>query len=140
MIEQLGHQRAARRETMLPELIAAMKRHHRRRRIRRGLGAVGALVLAAAGGAWIVRAPQEIRPAWPDDPVRKVEAPRPRVERVAGGYRTGLVTVIDDDELLMRLTKIDRPAGLIRTEGRVWLTGAVVDKEIDTGDGPEPPM
>ncbi len=68
------------------------------------------------------------------------KAPAPRVERVSGDYRTGLVKVIDDDELVLRLAEIDRPAGLIRTEGRVWLTSAVADAEIKTGDEPEPPL
>ncbi|MHC4129704.1 MAG: hypothetical protein ACYSWT_07065 [Planctomycetota bacterium] len=139
MIEQLGHQRAARRETMLQDLTAAMRRHHRRRRLRR-IAAAWGLLLAVAGAAWIVRAQPATRPVWPDKDLRKVEIPVPRVVRVTGGYRTGLVAIIDDDELVTRLTEIDRPAGLIRTEGRVWLTGTVVDTEIDTGDGPEPPL
>ncbi len=134
MTDQSDHDRAARRETMLPELIAAMKRHHRRRRIRRRLGAGGALVGVAAGGAWIVRAQS------PAQPSRTPGPPAPLIAVVGQDSRTGLVRVIDDDELGRRLVEIDRPAGLIRTEGRVWLTGAVADAELETGDGPESPL
>ena len=111
MTEQQGHQGAARRETMLQELTAAMKRHHRRRRLRRTAAAWG-LLGAVAGAAWIVRAQQEIRPVWPDDTQSKVEAPVPRIERITGSYRTGLVTVIDDEELVRRLASVD---------GDVWV-------------------
>jgi hypothetical protein len=132
MTDQSDHDQAARRETMLPGLIAAMKRHHRRRRIRRRIGAAGALVLVAAGGAWIVRGQA------PAQPGRTVRPPAPLIPVVGQDYRTGLVRVIDDDELVRRLVEIDRPAGLIRTEGRVWLTSAVADVEIETDGEPEP--
>jgi hypothetical protein len=127
---------------MLDELIVAMRHHHRRRRQVRTAAAWG-LLLAVAGGTWIVRAQQVSRPEGLDGPSvgpPLVAAPTPRVERVSGDYRTGIVKVIDDDELVLRLAEIDRPAGLIRTEGRVWLTSAVADAEIETGDEPEPPL
>ncbi len=142
MTEQLHPEENNRRETMLDELIVAMRHHHRRRRQVRTAAAWG-LLLAVAGGTWIVRAQQVAQPAGFDDtrvdpPL--VEAPVTRVQRVSGDYRTGLVKVIDDDELVERLAEIDRPAGLIRTEGRAWLTSAVADAEIETGDEPEPPL
>jgi hypothetical protein len=141
MTEQLHPERKDRRETMLDELIVAMRHHHRRRRQVR-TAALWCLLLAVAGGTWIVRARQVGRPPGFDNTHAHLplESPAPRVERVSGGYRTGLVKVIDDDELVLRLAEIDRPAGLIRTEGRVWLTTAVADAEIETGDEPEPPL
>ena len=142
MTEQLHPEKKDRRETMLDELIVAMRRHHRRRRQVRTAAAWG-LLLAVAGGTWMVRAQPETHPARFDDnrvDLPQVKAPAPRVERVSGDYRTGLVKVIDDDELVLRLVEIDRPAGLIRTEGRVWLTSAVADVQIETGDEPEPPL
>jgi hypothetical protein len=138
MTEQLHPEKKDRRETMLDELIVAMRRHHRRRR-RVRVTAAWCLLLAIAGGTWIVRA-QQPRFDNTDADLPQVKAPAPRVERVSGDYRTGLVKVIDDDELVLRLAEIDRPAGLIRTEGRVWLTSAVADAEIETGDEPEPPL
>jgi len=131
-----------RRERMLNELIVAMRRHHRRRRWARSSAAWG-LVLAVAAGAWIVRGQQA---AQPPEPLPDVDPPRlaaqwaPRVVHVSGDYRTGLVKVIDDDELVLRLAEIDRPAGLVRSEGRVWLTAAVADAEIKTDGEPEPPL
>ena len=142
MTEQLHPEKKDRRETMLDELIVAMRRHHRRRRQVRTAAAWG-LLLAVAGGTWIVRAQQVAQPPRFDNThtdLPQVKAPAPRVERVSGDYRTGLVKVIDDDELVLRLAEIDRPAGLIRTEGRVWLTSAVADTEVETGDEPEPPL
>jgi hypothetical protein len=128
MIDQHDHDRADRRETMLEGLIAVMTRHHRRRRIRRRVGAAGAIVLVAAGGAWIVRAQQ------PGPPDQIVVTPASVVTVVGDDYRTGLVRVIDDDELVERLTDIERPAGLIPSEGRIWLTGAVIDGERGSAD------
>ncbi len=141
MTEQLHPEENNRRETMHVELIVAMGHHHRRRRQVRTAAAWG-LLLAVAGGTWIVRAQQVAQPpsfdiTHADQPL--VDAPG-GVLRVRGDYRTGLVKVIDDDELLGRLAEIDRPAGLIRTEGRVWLTSAVADAQIETGDEPEPPL
>jgi hypothetical protein len=140
MTEQLGDQRAARRETMLQELIAAMRRHHRRRRLRRTAAAWG-LLLAVAGTAWIVRAQQPAQPPGPGDTEladgRQVE---PTIRIIRQSPRTGLVTVIDDDELVLRLAEIDRPAGLIRCEGRTWLTRAVADAEIAPAEDPVPPL
>jgi hypothetical protein len=128
MTDQQRHHRADRRETMLEGLIDVMRRHHRRRRIRRRVGTAGAVVLVAACGAWIVRAQQ------PDPPERIVNTPAKSITVVGGEYRTGLVRVIDDDELVQRLVDIDRPAGLVRSEGRIWLTGAVTDGERGPAD------
>jgi hypothetical protein len=142
MTEQLDPKTKDRREQMLDELIVAMRRHHRRRRRARVTAAWG-LLLAVAGATWIVRAqqtagPPGFGPSGIDLP--RAHAPTPRVKRVSGGYRTGLVQVIDDDELVLRLAEIDRPAGLIRSEGRVWLTSTVVDAEIGPREEPEPPL
>jgi hypothetical protein len=123
-----------RRETMLGELIDAMRRHHRRRRLRRRIGAAAAVALVAAGGAWIVRAQQ------PVEPNRQDRAPGPHVVVVSGDYRTGLIQILDDDGLVKRLAEIDRPAGVIRSEGRVWLTSAVTDAKREPGTDPAPSL
>jgi hypothetical protein len=134
MIDQPDCGRAARREAMLPELIAAMKRHHCRRRFLRRLQSAAALVLVAVAGASIAR---HRAPAEPDP----IAAPAgPSIVVVGQDYRTGLVRVIDDDELVRRLAEINRPAGLVRAEGRVWLTGTVADARLETPGGPEPQL
>jgi hypothetical protein len=45
---------------------------------------------------------------------------------VRNAPRTGLIRTIGDDELLDRLSEIARPTGMIRSEGRVWLTNPPV--------------
>jgi hypothetical protein len=142
MTEQQHPENEDRRERMLNELIVAMRRHHRRRRLARSSAAWG-LVLAVAAGTWIVRAQQAAQPPAPlrgGDPPRLAARWAPHVVHVRGDYRTGLVKVIDDDELVLRLAEIDRPAGLVRSEGRVWLTTAVADAEIEADGEPEPPL
>jgi len=102
MSENLHPEKKDRRETMLDELIVAMRHHHRRRRQVR-TAAAWCLLLAVAGGTWIVRAQQVGRPPGFDNTHAHLplEPPAPRVERVSGDYRTGLVKVIDDDELVL---------------------------------------
>ena len=47
------------------------------------------------------------------------------------GARTAHAQIeINDDELIALLAKMDRPAGLIRSEGRIWLTNKVTDEEL----------
>ncbi len=99
------------RDRMLTELTAAMHRHHARRRGYRRAGASLAIVAIAAGAVLIARPMPEDRGQ--ADPVVTVVRNEPR---------TGLIRTIGDDELLDRLAEIARPTGLIRSEGRVWLT------------------
>ena len=48
-----------------------------------------------------------------------------------------LVRHIDDSELLKMLAEIGRPAGLVRSGSRVWLTNAVTDADLGLRDPPE---
>ncbi len=99
------------RDRMLTELTAAMHRHHARRRGYRRAATSVAIVAIAAGAVLIAR------PS-PESPGRA----DPVVTVVRNTPRTGLIRTIGDDELLDRLTEIARPTGMIRSEGRVWLT------------------
>jgi hypothetical protein len=38
--------------------------------------------------------------------------------------------VVSDDELVTLLAQLDRPAGIVRSEGEIWLTDAVTDAEL----------
>ena len=99
------------RDRMLMELTAAMHRHHARRRGYRRAAAMLAVVAIAVGAVLIARpAPQYQRQALPV------------VTVVRHAPRTGLIRTIGDNELLDRLTELDRPTGMIRSEGRAWLT------------------
>ena len=104
------------RNRMLTELTAAMHRHHARRRAYRRAAASLAIVAIAACAVLIAR-PVVPEPRAQADPVVTVVRNTPR---------TGLIRTIGDDELLERLTEIARPTGMIRSEGRVWLTNPPV--------------
>ncbi len=123
------------KDRMLTELTAAMRRHHGRRRTGRRLAATSAMLAVAAGAIWVTA----LRPATRE---HIGHGDRPghaglTVQVLRHAPRTGLIRTIDDDELLLRLAEIDRPTGMIRTEGRVWLTQAVIGPAgDDDGDGP----
>ena len=99
------------RDRMLTELTAAMHRHHARRRAARRV-ATSLVIVAIATVAVLIARPLP-EPRAQADPVVTVVRSTPR---------TGLIRTIGDDELLDRLTEIDRPTGMIRSEGRMWLT------------------
>ena len=132
---------ADRRETMLDELIVAMNRVHRRRRVVRRVGAAAVLTLAL-GVAWLIATPP---PA--DDPAGGLAgrslsgAGAPTIAVVTGSPLSGRIRLIDDGELVAQLARIDRPAGVIRAEGRAWVTDAVTDAELSRSEGelPTPP-
>ena len=121
----------ARRDAMLGDLVVTMERLHRRRRIRRRLVTTAAVLTLAAGSTWLI-ASQRTTPVMPDQD-RVLPTPPgsnvPIIRRV-GLHRTGRIHSIDDDELITRLAEIDRPTGLVRSEGRVWLTESVVDEDL----------
>ena len=107
-------------ERMLDELIVAMRDIHSRRRRRRRVTGSAALIVLATAIVWGTRRTPHHFVAEPDTPTV--------VQIVRSMPRTGVVRVIDDEELLRRLAEIDRPTGLIRSEGRSWLTEPVVGR------------
>ncbi len=123
----------ARREAMLDELVDAMQRVHHGRRLRRRAASALAVLTIFAGIAWVIgsqslfgdRAPQGIFVERPQQPVPDA----PPTER--------LIQMLDDDQLLALLAQIDRPAGIVRSEGKIWLTNAVTDAQL--GLTPPPP-
>ncbi len=116
-----------RRARMLDELLADMSRHQGRRRATRRL-VLALPILLAAGSIWAIA-----QQAGSRQPVIPMEPPT-AVQVVTGEYRTGLVRLIDDDELVERLAEIERPTGLIRIEGNARLTRSVVDADRDQAD------
>ena len=127
----------ASKHRMLTELTTAMRRHHARRRWGRRLGTASAMLAVAAGAVWVTTS----RPATRNDFDHGVR-PGHRattVQIVRHAPRTGLIKTIDDTELLVRLAEIDRPTGMIRTEGRVWLTDPVIGPARDD-DGGDPTL
>ena len=133
---QLSATGRARRDAMFNDLIAAMRRTHRHRNRRRRAAGTLVVVLVVIGCAWaaglhlpgasrtthvVGRGP--IGPGSPVDSVVGKSAPAVRIVRHT--HRTGRVRVIGDDALLGVLDDLGRSAGLIRSEGRAWLTNAV---------------
>lgn len=132
---QLTPDGEARREAMLDELVGVMQRVHHRRRVRRRAAGALAVLAIFAGVAWVVASQLSFvdRPKplivknQPSEEVPDLPAPEPLIQPVA---RTGLVRVVSDDELVTLLAQIDRPAGIVRSEGEIWLTNAVTDAEL----------
>ncbi|MEE9129069.1 MAG: hypothetical protein V3T84_03555 [Phycisphaerales bacterium] len=133
----------ARREQMLDELLGTMQQIHHQRRARRHLAGVAAMLLVFAGVAWVVasqlsfvdRAKPSIVENQPSEEVPNLPAPEPLFRSFE---RTGLVRVVSDDELVRLLAQIDRPAGIVHSEGETWLTNVVTDKELGLTHEPPP--
>ncbi len=112
----------ARRDAMLDELVGYMRRTHRLRTIRRRLVdamAVGGLGMLIGIAAWVFVS-HRVSNDPPGGGRDEFSLPAHRV----------LVRNIDDSELLRMLAEIGRPAGLVRSGSRVWLTNAVTDAEL----------
>ncbi len=150
-LDQLSATGRARREAMLNDLIAAMRRTQRHRNRRRRAAGTLAVALVVIGGAWAIgsRLPNAPNESYmgttvqipPSETLEGVGGrPTPAVSIVRHAHRTGRVRVIGDDGLLRVLDDLGHSAGLIRSEGRAWLTIAVTDarrgrsKEL----GPQP--
>jgi len=145
-----------RRDAMLTGLQDEVVRSARRRRRRRRLGAgAAALGLLVAGGVIIatlspppaadngVRSGAEGRSARPERArivVRRVQTDAGIASRVrAAGVASVPVHSVSDAVLLETLAELGRPAGLVRTPERVWLTADVTDEPPTPADDDETP-
>ncbi len=132
---QLTPHGEARREAMLGELVGAMQRVHHGRRIRRRAAGTLAVVAILVGIAWVIgsqlpvgdRVVPQIAENRSPRPLPDVAGTKPRIQLA---QRTGVVRIVDDDELVALLAQLDRPAGIVRSEGETWLTNAVTDAEL----------
>ena len=128
---QLTPEGVARREAMLDELVGAMQRVHHGRRVRRRAASALAVLTIFVGIAWVVGSQLPARPEI------VVHLPQPQPSDAPPTQR--LIQMVDDDELVALLAQLDRPAGIVRSEGRIWLTNAVTDAELGlTAPPPEP--
>jgi hypothetical protein len=154
-ISPLAAQRA---DTMLPALQAELARGVRRKRTRTR-AASACLVTLLLGGAIVaatlparrtppVPAPVPLAeaPSSPVKPSTTIEIVRsmdaPLIEIVRDSPRDAILAIyaspsvdlasilVTDRELLDLLDEIGRPSGLVRANGKVWLTAAVTDDEI----------
>lgn len=140
---QLTPDGEARREAMLDELVGAMQRIQHGRRVRRRVGSTFIVLGVSIVVAWTVGSqltgltsePRELVREDQPEPVRdSTPADRPSWR---GVHRTGLIRTVGDDELVALLAQLDRPAGIVRSEGEIWLTNAVTDAELGL-TAPEP--
>ena len=123
---QLTPDGEARREAMLDELVGTMQRVHHGRRVRRRVGSTLAVLTIFAGIAWVIglqlsagdRGGPEIVIRQPLQQLPELIAPEPRIR------------MVNDAELVALLVQLDRPAGIVRSEGKTWLTNAVTDAEL----------
>jgi len=156
----------ARRERMLGDLSAVVRRSGRRRaalRRTRAAGAYALLLLLVAspvlvllslsprhGGGRIIEYPPDafleppLAPAPPPEP----QAPAFEIVRTnPSDYLAALVytrvdldaLAMDDKELVHDLRAAGRPTGLMRIDGRVRLTAPVTDAELFPKPAPQPP-
>lgn len=125
----------ARREQMLDELLGTMQQIHHGRRVRRRAAGALAVLAIFAGVAWVIgsqltvgdRVVPQIVVDRPQQQVPDAPTTEPLI-RLA--QRTGVIRTVDDDELVALLAQLDRPAGIVRSEGEIWLTNAVTDAEL----------
>lgn len=151
--EKLSPLGESRREAMLSELTAAMRRtHHARRLRRRSVGAaVCALAALAVARLSLISNPTPGRPPIEADrqgsapsglasAERSRKAPPCVVEHVRtdpaildrfAARPTNMPTFLDDRTLITALARIDRPVGLIRSGNHVRLTAPVTDAELE---------
>lgn len=130
---QLTPEGEARREAMLDELVSTMQRVHHGRRVRRRVASALVVLTIFAGIAWVIGSQLSVGDR--AQPQIVVELPRQPVPNAPTNER--LIQIVDDDELVALLAQIDRPAGIVRSEGKIWLTNAVTDAEL--GLTPPPP-
>ncbi len=122
---QLTPEGEARRDAMLDELVGTMQRVHHGRRVRRRVASALAVLTIFAGIAWVIGSQLSV-----GDPARPQFVERPQ-QPVPDAPTTGrLIQMVDDDELVALLAQLDRPAGIVRSEGEIWLTNAVTDAEL----------
>jgi hypothetical protein len=134
----------SRRDAMLPSLQEAVVREGRRRCLRRSAarGAVTVLLLTLMGvglvNIWATSSKPRVTRNDPPGGAQDRQREPVRIVQIDSGV-LGRHTVntdsdpatytIDDRELVAALAAIGRPAGLIRSQGRTWLSHAVTDAE-----------
>ncbi|MGP1310042.1 MAG: hypothetical protein ACTS27_07595 [Phycisphaerales bacterium] len=153
---------AARAEAMLPGLQRELARSARKRRVRRRVVGVCTLVMIVGGSILAAAYSRSPAPPTPGGAVAVAEATAapwsgsgievvrtmeaPMIERVdtvkpvevAVSHETTVDYAsisVNDREMLDLLNEMGRPSGLVRANGRVWLTAAVTDEEIAAQKG-----
>ena len=124
---------AARRDAMLAALRAEVPRAAAARRARRRAVRT-AFVMTLVGVAALLALPRRVTP--PATPIAQAPAPGWSVVQTDTSAAARLTVhsradwsgvIVGDDELLLELEEMGRPAGLIRTGGKAWISGLELD-------------
>lgn len=124
--KQLSRDGLARKKAMLSQLVGQMNHIHKARQVRRRVIHTLTLVIVCAGVVWAVSSKSSNSP----QPEKIVNEHSPNIKPALQPQKTTLIKTINDDELIALLAKINRPAGVIRSEGRIWLSNPVTDEEL----------
>ncbi len=137
------------REALLGALLCELERTRRRRVIGRRIGAgaaIAAMVALAAGIAFMgvtargpaPRTPTSLAQTVTTDPgvlarFSVSTADAPAIAMIVRTEEVSLANIemLDDQQLCAVLASIGRPAGIVRSQGRVWLTQNVTDPRPD---------
>lgn len=123
--KQLSPQGETRKNEMLSQLVGQMNHIHNTRRVRHRVIQTLTLVVVCAITVWAISL--KYSKPQPNDFV--IEHP-PNIEQPSRPQIMTLIKTINDDELIALLAEINRPAGMVRSEGRIWLTNPVTDAEL----------
>jgi hypothetical protein len=116
---ELTREGRLRRDAMLDQLLGARSEVHRRRRSRRrAMLAAAPVLIAGVSAATLVWHWSGGRAAAPIGPGPGDQQPPANI------------IVMSDQDLLQELAALDRPAGLVRAGGKVWLTQPVTDDAL----------
>lgn len=138
--ERLSSAGELRRDAILDLLQGEMRTVHRRRRMHRQIAASSLMLVLVAGLTVLIQSSWRSREhtqdgqrftaeSAPDNPGCIIEMVQTD-ESIIDRWRTNSVPQadwLDDRTLLAALHDLGRPTGLIRAEGRTWLTSNVVD-------------
>ncbi len=114
----------ARKDEMLSQLVGQMKHIHNARRVRRRIVYTFSLVIVCAITVWVVSL-QYLNPQ-PTIFAERSTGKGTNIEQP----KAPSIKAINDDELIALLAEINRPTGIVRSEGRIWLTNPVTDEEL----------
>ncbi len=140
---ELSPRAIARRDALLPALLAEVRARARRRRVRRA--AVAVLLVAVAVLAWPlasasphVATPREPAPVASRPTVQIVGDDPTILARCSVPTRERAQWWIRDDELQRLLASDGRTAGLVRVDGRVLVSADAVDPFPSADAAPSP--
>lgn len=147
-LQPLSDEGVQRKQHMLDELTGHMRRlqHQRRTQRRIATAIIAPLLCLAAWWMWSIASPTPQPPvqvtqnapanlssqsADPPQRFNHVQTVRTRdmPSSIIVSTRTGS-QYLSDDGLLDALARLDRHAGLVRTDSRVWLTNDVTDQSL----------